>query len=60
MEGEKMKHKIPNLFLFPVIIMLARLYIDTPEKYGNFKKLSYQKMFVWQWKALDRILKIKP
>jgi len=55
-----MKHKIPNLFLFPVIIMLARLYIDTPEKYGNFKKLSYQKMFVWQWKALDRILKIKP
>jgi hypothetical protein len=51
-----MKHKIPNLFLFPIIIGLARLYIDTPEKYASFKQLAFEKMFKWQWKVLDKIL----
>ncbi|MDT0160451.1 hypothetical protein [Bacillus sp. AG4(2022)] len=50
-----MRHKIPNFFLFPVIIM-ARLYIDTPEVYNSFKQLASEKMFKWQWRVLEKIL----
>lgn len=53
-----MKHKIPNLLLFPIIIGMTRIYIDTPAKYASFKGLAFEKMFKWQWKLLDKILKM--
>lgn len=53
-----MKHKIQNIFLFPVIIGMSKVYINTPERYAVLKELSFNKMFKWQWRLLDKILKM--
>lgn len=51
-----LKHLIPNVLLFPVLVMLAIFFLRTPASYQNLKKLSFNKMFRWQWFMLDYIL----
>ena len=52
------KHLIPNVIFFPLIVLGAVLILGNSKSYKTFREISELKMFRWQWFVLDHVMRL--
>lgn len=52
------KHLIPNVVFFPLIVLGVVLFLRDSKSYWSFRELAELKMFNWQWIVLDHVMRL--
>jgi len=53
------KQKLINLLFYPLIVCGSLVILRKGSAYKSFRQLAYKKMYKWQWRVLDKLMRHK-